>query len=250
MIEPDWDDKTETLDDLTSGFKIIQPRQGYRFSIDAVLLSHFPHLHNTAKVFDLGTGYGVIPLLLASRQPSLRIIGIEMQRDMVKRAQRSIRINRLEDRVAAKCLDIRLIPSALEAAQAELVTCNPPFWKQGEGQISSDPEVAMARHEIEVELIDIINAARHLLKPGGRLAMIHMSRRLAEIKAAYAASGFAISRLRMVQSFSTRQAKQLLIEGIKCNHTCQAPLEPPLIIYTGPGQYSSEVEAFYKGVGS
>lgn len=245
MIGPDLNDETESVDDLILGdFKVIQARQGYRFSVDAVLLAHFPTLKDTDRVIDLGTGNGVIPFLLAYRKPMLNIIGIELQKEMVERARRSIMINGLQSRVTVECLDIRVIPALLPAARAELVTCNPPFWKKGEGKLSQNRESAVARHEIGVELTDIIGAAAHLLKPGGRLAIIQRTARLGETKRAYRAKGFTVTRLRMVQSFPDQEARLFLIEG-RMGSGIPATKEPPLIIYQKPGEYSAEVKAIY-----
>lgn len=245
MTRPAWDDKVESLDDLIlGGFKIIQPRQGYRFSLDAVLLAHFPDLHNINTAIDLGTGNGVIPLLLACRKPTLNITGIEIQEEMVKRAQRSIIMNGAEKRIAVKCVDIRVIPACLPARQAELITCNPPFWREGEGQLSRNREAATARHEIEVKLMGIISAAAHLLQPRGRLAMINRVVRLQEIRQAYAACNFTMTRIRMVQSFPAEEAKLVLIEGALGGdgHVLE---EPPLVVYQSPGIYSREISAIY-----
>lgn len=247
MTKPIWDDKEESLDDLIlGGFKIIQPRQGYRFSLDAVLLAHFPELHDINTAIDLGSGNGVIPLLLAYRKPTLNITGIEIQEEMVKRAQRSIIYNRVQERITIKCLDIRAIPASLPAAQAGLITCNPPFWREGEGKLSGHREAAIARHEIAVKLIDILTAAAYLLKPGGRLALIHRAARLEEIKQACAACGFTMTRIRMVRSFPAEQAKLVLIEGVLGGAGFVTD-EPPLVVYQSPGCYSREIRAIYTG---
>lgn len=242
---PLWDDKIESLDDLIlGGLKIIQARRGYRFSLDAVLLAHFPDLRHTDTVIDLGTGSGIIPLLLAYRKPGLRITGIELQKGMAERARRSIRMNGMEGQITVECRDIRMIPASSPTGQAELITCNPPFWKEEEGLLNRNPEAAVARHEIELRLMDIVKAAAHLLRPGGRLAMIHRAARRQEIEESFESGGFTFTRLRRVQSFAGEEAKLLLVEGALKAGT-HAPEDPPLVVYQSPGRYSGEIGAIY-----
>lgn len=235
----------ETLDDLLlGGLQIFQAREGYRFSIDAVLLAHFPDLHDVSHIIDLGTGNGVIPLLLAYRKPGVQITGLEIQPQMAERARRSMEHNQLHRDILIKCMDIRTVKECLPAAQAELATCNPPFWKFGEGKINNNHEQAIARHEIAVRLPEIIAAAAHVLKPQGRLAMINRAERLDEIDRSLALQGFGVTRIRMVQSFASDQPKLVLLEG--CRICLGQPIEqPPLIIYQAPGIYSPEIEALY-----
>lgn len=235
----------ESLDDLLlGGLQIFQPRKGYRFSIDAVLLAHFPDLHNVQHIIDLGTGNGVIALLLAYRKPGAQIIGLEVQPLMVERARRSIEHNKLSGTIHIECLDIRRLARCFPAAVADLAICNPPFWKEGEGKLNRNSEEALARHEIAVKLPDIIAAADHVLKPQGRLAMIHRADRLGEIREALTLQGFHISRLRMVQSFTQDKPKLILVEGCRIDPGYLVE-ESPLIIYQSPGVYSPEVNSFY-----
>ena len=237
---------SETLDDLLlGGLKVFQPKSGHRFSIDAVLLAHFPRLDGVSHAIDLGTGNGVIPLLLSCRKPSLRITGIEIQPEMVKRARKSVSYNDLEERITIKYLDIRAIPGQLERAQADLITSNPPFWKAGEGKLNKNREIAAARHEITVTLSDIIEAAAHLLKEGGRLAIIHRAERCQELQQECVRRGFHITRLRMVQSFAGQKAKLVLVEACQGRGPAVSYQEPPLIIYQAAGVYSPEVMAIY-----
>jgi tRNA1Val (adenine37-N6)-methyltransferase len=172
MVEANYE--AESIDDLILGnMKIIQPRQGYRFSIDSVILAFFADAGKAKQAVDLGTGSGVIPLLLAYQNQDLKIIGIEIMVAAADRARRSVAYNGLADRINIVDGDIKNINSLLPPGTADLVVANPPFWKKGEGRISQNPEQAVARHEVKVELPEIIAAAAYLLALRGRLCMIH-----------------------------------------------------------------------------
>ncbi len=236
----------ESWDDLIlGGLKIIQPRGGYRFSIDSVLLAHFPALYDGMQVFDLGTGSGVIALLLAYRHKGIHITGLEIQEQMVDRARRSVQYNKLEEQITILQADINQITHCWTKAQADLVVCNPPFWKKGQGKISRDSEQAIARHELKVTLPAIVQASAHLLKTGGRLAMILPARRLCEILAELAAAGLNPVRVRMVHPTIEREAGHFLIEAGKGTRQ-EFTVLPPLIVYQSPGVYSPEIQRLYE----
>jgi tRNA1Val (adenine37-N6)-methyltransferase len=237
--------KDETLDDLIiGGLKLIQSRDGYRFSLDAVLVSFFPNLKKVNTVVDLGTGNGVIPLLLSARAPHLKITGIEIQDNMVDRARRGIKHNRMEKRIEIIQEDIRQIEKTLNRGIAELVISNPPFWKQGEGRLNINQEAAAARHEIYAGIEDIIRAAAYILKPGGNLCIIHRADRLIEIIRLFTHNKLGIKRIRMVHSFIDREAKMVLIEAQKAR-TGETIILPPLIIYENTGEYRNELKKIY-----
>ncbi|MGE5390679.1 MAG: tRNA1(Val) (adenine(37)-N6)-methyltransferase [Deltaproteobacteria bacterium] len=235
----------ESLDDLIlGGMKVIQPRRGYRFSLDAVLLAHFPVLDGVESAVDLGSGGGVIPLIMSWRSPSLSVIGIELQAGMAERSMRTISFNDLDGRIRIIPADIREIKTALPPASAGLVVCNPPFWKKGEGHISNHPEEAIARHELEVEFKDICWAAAYLLKDGGHFCVIQRAERLNEVMAAMTGNRLQVRRIRTVHSFAEDDASLVLVEGRK-NSRGGVRIMPPLVIYQEPGFYSSEVNGWY-----
>jgi len=235
----------ESLDDLIlGGMKVIQPRRGYRFSLDAVLLAHFPELDGVRSAVDLGSGSGVIPLIMSWRSPDLAVIGIELQAEVAERSRRSISYNELEGRIRIIPADIRKIRNALSPASADLVVCNPPFWKKGEGHLSSHPEEAVARHELEVEFIDICRAAAYLLKDGGHFCVIQRAERLAEVMAAMTSNRLQVRRIRSVHSLAGDDATLVLVEGRK-NSRGGVRIMPPLVIYQEPGVYSPEVNRWY-----
>lgn len=243
MVEPVYE--TESLDDLILGnMKIIQPRQGYRFSIDSVLLAFYTDIGEARNAVDLGTGSGVIPLLLAYQKQDLRISGIEIMAEVAERAQRNVAYNGLADRIAIIHGDIKKIKSLLPPGSTDLVVANPPFWKKGEGRISQNLEQAVARHELEVELSQIIAAAAYLLAPRGRICMIHRADRADEIMGYFTEHEFRQIKTRWVQSFPERPPHLLLIEGQQSPSLDVNQLET-LVIYQRKGEYSEEIKGIY-----
>lgn len=242
LLQPD-----ESLDDLVlGGLKVIQPRRGYRFSLDAVLLAHFPGPEQPAEAVDLGTGCGVIPLLLAHRFPGCLCYGLEIQADMVDRARRSVACNRLEQHIRIFHHDIRSVAALLPAHSADLVVSNPPFRKVGEGHISQNQSMAIARHELQVELAQVIGAAAYLLPAGGRFCLVHRADRVAEIISLLGPSKLGLKRLRTVHSFPDGPARLVLVEGQK-EWRGGADIQSPLVIYDAPGRYSREIKSLYEG---
>lgn len=236
----------ETLDDLIlGGLKIIQPIKGYRFSIDAVLLAHFADLHGVKKVVDLGTGNGIIPLLLSHRDPGLDILGIELQAAMADRASRSVQLNNLQHRIDILQADIRKLKEKLPGGSAELVLSNPPFWKRGEGHVNRNHEESIARHELEITLKELVEGAIHLLAPQGALALIHRVERLDEIADVFGQLGLSLSRVRKVLSYADRPARQVLVEA-RFGLRHETVLMPPLIIYSNINCYGDELRQLYR----
>lgn len=236
----------ETIDDLILGnFRIIQPVHGYRFSLDAVLLAHFCQLDRVGRVIDLGTGNGVIALLLAARRPKLRIIGIEIQEAMVDRARRSVRLNHLEEDIEIIKADIRDLVKTHPGGSAELILSNPPFWKKGQGRVNANLEEAVARHELQLTLDELVQAGAHLLVPGGKMALIQRVARLEEVVETYARYRLYPYRMRLVHSFIDRSASLVLLEGRK-NRPGKLEILAPLVIYAQPNQYSEEIKKLYQ----
>lgn len=235
----------ESIDDLLlGGLKLIQAREGYRFSLDAILLAHFAEVKGVDRAVDLGTGNGVIPLLLAHRSPFLNITGLELQPGMVERARRNVEYNNLGQRIEIIQGDIRKVEQILSRGWAELVLSNPPFWRKGEGLLNKHPEEAIARHEIELELPEMLFAATYLLAARGKLVFIHRAERMLEIMALLADYKLAPRRLRLVHPFADRDANLLLVEAEK-NGKGKLQILPPLIIYQKTGIYCAEIKQIY-----
>lgn len=237
----------ESIDDLLlGGLKLIQAREGYRFSLDAVLLAHFAELKGVAKAVDLGTGNGIIPLLLAHRSPTLAVTGIEIQAGMVERARRSVEYNDLQQRIEIIQDDIRKVEQIFSRGWAELVLSNPPFWRKGEGLLNNRPEEAIARHEIELELPELLAAAAYLLASRGKLVLIQRADRMLEIMDQLTNYKLIPRRLRLVHPFADRDANLLLLEAEK-NGKGKLQILSPLIIYEKPGTYCAEIQQIYEG---
>ncbi len=235
----------ETLDDLgCSGVKIIQAKDGYRFSLDPFLLAGFACLRGSSgTIVDLGCGNGVLPLLAASWSEAERIAGIECQPAMVGRARRSVALNGFDDRVAILAGRVQEVPQLLPVQNADLVLANPPFRPPRSGRIAPDDERAMARHELAGGLDDFVRAAAFLLKNGGRFCLIHLAERLADLLMSLRQAAIEPKRLRLVHSRRHEPAKLVLVEGRRAGRPGLV-VEPPLVVYEGEG-YSAEVLACY-----
>ncbi len=237
----------ETLDELSiGGLKLYQAEKGYRFSLDPVLLAHFAQLRAGERIVDLGTGSGVIPLLLARLSAATELVGVELQPQMAERAERNVALNDLQERVQILHGDLRQIRQLLPVASADLVVTNPPYRPLGSGRISPADERAKARHEIAGGLQDFIAAASWLLKNGGRFATIYLAERLPELLSQLLVCGIEPKRLRMVHPRRQEPARMVLIEGRKAGRPGLA-VDPPLYIYNGAGRdYTDEVLAMYQ----
>ena len=191
---------------------LIQSRSGYRFSIDAVLLSEFVTVRQGDVVIDLGTGCGIIILILLLTKPVGYILGLEIQPELAGQAIRNARINGFEARMGTVLGDIKHPP--LAAASADVVVCNPPYRKRDDGRINPDPRRAIARHEILASLDDILNTARRLLKRKGRFAMIYPAVRLVDLLVRMRGHGLEPKRIRIAYPDLKSEAKLVLVEAV------------------------------------
>ena len=233
----------ERIDDLCMGGRqIIQRTDEFCFSMDAVLLAHFPRLTGRERVLDLGTGTGVIPLLIADHAGA--ITAVELNPVQAELAARNVRMNNLTDKISVREGDYRE-PSALFAcASYDVVFSNPPYRPVQSGAVSMGARAA-ARHEITATLADTMRAAAYALKHGGRLAMVHLPERLGEIVFALHAEGLAVKRLRMVQPRADRAPNLMLIEAVKGAALTGMRHEPALIVRDAAGNYTEEIHSIY-----
>ncbi|MBZ4665039.1 tRNA1(Val) (adenine(37)-N6)-methyltransferase [Mahella sp.] len=235
----------ERLDDLQcGGLKIIQSPRLFSFGIDAVLLANFARIKPGDTVVDLGTGSGVIPLLLACKTAASKIYGLEIQREMADMARRSVMLNDLEGRVDIIEGDIRKADGILGISLADAVISNPPYRKAGSGHVSPSDARAIATYELKCTLDDVVNAASALLKNKGRFYMIHRPARLADAICGMRKAGIEPKRLRMVQPFADKKPVMFLIEGIKGAQP-HMDIMPALIIYGAEGMYTDEIYGIY-----
>jgi tRNA1Val (adenine37-N6)-methyltransferase len=223
----------ETIDSFLNGkLQIIQSRQGYRFSVDALLLAEFVSVRNEDVVVDLGVGCGIISLFLAVKRKVGFIVGLELQEELASQAQRNITLNKLEKKIAVIRGDLRHLP--IGSAFAHIVVCNPPYRRQKSGRINPDSSKAIARHELSTKVNDILSAGKALLKEGGRLALIYPANRLAEIFAKMRIQDIEPKRLQIVFPNPSSYAKLAMIEG-RLHGKSGLKILPPLF---GQGQFS------------
>jgi len=223
----------ETIDSFLNGkLQIIQSRQGYRFSVDALLLAEFVSVRNEDIVIDLGAGCGIISLFLAVKRKVGFIVGLELQEELASQAQRNIALNKLEKKIVVIRGDLRHLP--IGPAFAHIVVCNPPYRRQKSGRINPDSSKAIARHELSTKVNDILSAGKALLKEGGRLALIYPANRLAEIFAKMRIQDIEPKRLQIVFPNPSSHAKLAMIEG-RLHGKSGLKILPPLF---GQGRYS------------
>jgi len=202
----------ETMDEFMGGkIRLIQSKWGYRFSVDAVLLSEFVSTRKGDVVVDLGTGCGIILLILLLTRPIRHAVGVEIQADLAEQARRNALLNGYGQRMSVMVGDIRALP--LPSQWADAVVCNPPYRPVASGRINPDRQRAIARHEILLSLEDILKASHRILRPGGRLALIYPSGRLAELLARMRIRGLEPKRIRLIHPDPEAEAKLVLVEA-------------------------------------
>jgi len=231
----------ETLDEIFKGqLKVFQHKKGYRFSIDALLLSHFITLKTRSQVMELGCGCGINLLILAKRYPKLKFTGLELQKSLALLATKNVQINHLEKNIKIIGGDAREIRNIFPMNYFESVLFNPPYRKLNSGRVNPHPEKAIARHEINGSLEDFLKAARYLLKETGTVFTIYPATRLVELIHLFRKNGFEPKRLRAVFSDMNSEAEFILVEGKKGSRK-ELKFECPLLIYESDKKYTKEV---------
>lgn len=239
----------ERIDDLhRDGYRIIQDPNRFCFGVDAVLLSSFARVKKGECVLDLGTGTGIIPILLAAKTKGEHFTGLEIQEESVEMAQRSVALNELEGRVSIKHGDIKELGSLFGGQKFDVVTSNPPYMNEGGGLLNPHSAKAIARHEILCSLEDVVAGADQALEKGGRFYMIHRPHRLADIMVLMRQYKLEPKRLRFIHPFQDKAPTMVLVEGVKGGNP-MVKAEAPLIIYSEPGKYTQEAYDIYYGEG-
>jgi tRNA1Val (adenine37-N6)-methyltransferase len=240
----------ETADVLLGGrLTLFQKATGYRFSIDALLLSHFVRLRKGHRVVDIGTGSGVIALVLACRFPDARITGVEIQRELADMARRSIELNNLAGRVEIREGDIVNVRADYPPDSFDVAVFNPPYRKLNSGRVNPDPERAIARHENKGSLGDFMESARVLLKDGVTVYAIYPAKRGTELLFQMRRATLEPKRLRVVHSRFASDAEFILVEGVKRGGE-ECVIMPPLFIYGEGQEYSREMEGIFSEIAS
>lgn len=234
----------ETLDLLQGhDLRVIQPREGYRFSLDPVILCDFARPAD-GRIVDLGCGCGIIPLLVARLAPESRIVGVELQGEMADLARRNAALNGLSDRIDILGSDILHLGERLPANGFDLVLANPPYRRRGEGRTSPRAGRDLARHESSATLGDFLLASKRLVRTGGRICFIHHPERLAELLDLALDARLAPRRLRMVHGDATAAARMFMVELMKGSRGALEVM-PPLLVYERSGGYTEEMLRIY-----
>jgi tRNA1Val (adenine37-N6)-methyltransferase len=237
----------ETIDEFFRGrLRVLQKEKGYRFSVDSFLLAAFVNLRRGDRVVDLGTGSGVIALILALRFPEANIAEVEIQKDLADMAGRSIALNGLEDRIRIYPGDVKRIRELFGPQSFDAAVFNPPYRRLNSGRVNPDSERAVARHEISGTIDDFLASARYLLKDSGRVYVIYPAARSVQLIARMRGNGIEPKRLRVVHTNGTSGGVFVLAEGVKGAGE-EAEILPPLFIYRDDGRYSDEVDDILGG---
>jgi tRNA1(Val) A37 N6-methylase TrmN6 len=239
--------KNETVDTLSRlNLKIIQKKDGYRFSLDAILLADFTSkfILPGAFVLEFGTGSGVIPITLASKIGDIRIIGLEIQEDLCEMAKRSVKLNKLEDKIKIIKGDLKESSKIFKEQRFDIVIANPPYKPKKSGRINIDLQKAIARHELECNLKELVKASSFLTKVKGRVILVYSPERISVLIYELRTNGFEPKHIRFIHSFTHSEAKMVLIESVKGGRPGVKVL-PPLVVYKGRGDYSEEVKKIY-----
>ena len=249
-------------DTLKNGFKIIQDTERFQFGIDAVLLADFAagSVHEGDKVIDLGTGTGIIPLLLAGRwkstegafdtplrgtqAPQVTFTGLEVQEASADMAAQSIALNGLEGQIQILQGDLKEADNLFPRHSFNVITCNPPYMIDEHGRSNALDAKTIARHEVLCTLEDVVAAADYLLATHGKFFMIHRPFRLPEIFSALERHNMEMKRMRLIQPFAGKEPNMVLIEARK-NAKRRLTIEPPLIVRDDNGEYTVEVQGIY-----
>jgi tRNA1Val (adenine37-N6)-methyltransferase len=234
-----------TCDALFGGKLIFYQHQaGYRFSLDAVLLAGLAGVGREERVFDLGTGCGVVPIILAYRGLARRLTGLELQPELVEVAQMNVVVNGLGKSVQILELDFREVTEHFEPGVADVVVSNPPYRRLDSGRINPNRQRAVARHELTGSVQDVFLAGKYLLRDGGRLVLIYPAARMAHLFETARDCGFSAKRLMLIYSTQTSAARLLVLECRKAGGE-ELLVEQPLTIYQADGSYTEAVQSLY-----
>lgn len=235
----------ERLDELQrNGYRIIQNPERFCFGMDAVLLAGFTRVKPGERVLDLGTGTGILPILLSARTKGEFFTGLEIQPESADMADRSVKLNQLEEKVRIVTGDIKEADQIFGVGSHHVVTCNPPYMTDHHGLKNPGQPKAIARHEILCTLENVISQAFRVLMPNGRFYLVHRPFRLAEIISCLCTHGLEPKRMRLVHPYADREPNMVLIEALKGGNS-GIKVEKPLVIYQEPGKYMDEIYEIY-----
>jgi tRNA1Val (adenine37-N6)-methyltransferase len=235
-----------THDTFFSGkITIRQGRAGYRYSVDAVILAHHARPKPDDRVLDLGTGCGIIPIMLAFQCPEADFYGVEIQPELADIARQNVRENRMEDQIEIMCRDMKTLMQNQFQAPMDVVISNPPYRRATSGRINPNSQRAIARHEIKTTLPDIVAVAGRLLKTAGRFIIIYSAERLTDLLVQLRSVGIEPKFIRFIHSRQETGAKLILLEGRKAANPGMK-VGPPLVLYQSDGTYTDQAIAMFK----
>lgn len=235
----------ERIDDLNrNGYKIIQSKDKFCFGMDAVLLSGFAVVKEGEKVLDLGTGTGIIPILLEAKTKGDSFKALEIQEESAEMARRSVILNNLQDKIEIVTGDIKVASQIFGGAAFDVITTNPPYMNDNHGLKNPDLPKAIARHEVLCTLEDVVRESAKLLKSGGRLYMVHRPHRLIEIINTLTNYKLEPKRIKLVHPYVDKEANMVLIEAVRGGKS-MVKMEAPLIVYKEQGVYTDEIYDIY-----
>lgn len=227
----------ENIEDLgLKGYRVIQNKDGFCFGSDAVLLSRFAKPKKNARVLDLCTGTGIIPVLMWGLNELSEICAVEIVDEVADMARRTMELNGLSENIKVICDDLKNAPEIYGKRSFDVVTCNPPYMNVGGGLINPKEKLALARHEIACTLDDVVRVSKSVLKPCGKIFMVHRADRLCDVIDTFRKYKIEPKRLRVVYPSSSKEASLVLVEGAE-GGKAQLKVEPPLFMYDDDGNY-------------
>lgn len=235
----------ERIDELQrNGYRIIQNEKKFCFGMDAVLLSGFARAEKGERVLDLGTGTGIIPILMEAKTEGEHFTALEIQADVADMAERSVALNGLEEKITVVTGDIKEASKIFGRASFDVVTCNPPYMNQNHGLKNPGEPKAIARHEVLCTFQDVAREASAMLKSGGRFYLVHRPQRLVEIMETLREFHLEPKRMKLVHPYINAEANMVLIEAFRGGRP-QMRVESPVIVYERPGVYTQEIYDIY-----